>query len=150
MSNLAIVVGINMIAKSSIIELVNSGREVIVIWEDQEQLSKLEKSFNDKGVTFHFGDPADIKVLRRIRISEAECVLICTGHDTQSLIIALTARELNKDARIVVAVEQEDIRHTMEEIGVTFITSPKQMAGRLMASASFLSLSSFISTSFIT
>jgi Trk K+ transport system NAD-binding subunit len=44
---------------------------------------------------------------------------------------------VSPNARLVVALQREELRQTLEAGGVTYIASPNELSGRLVASAAF-------------
>jgi len=62
--------------------------------------------------------------------------VIATDDDTESLIISLNVKEMNPNARIV-SIKNDELKNTLYSAGVTYVSSPSEMAGRMVASAAF-------------
>ena len=75
--------------------------------------------------------------MTRLAVSRASTVTVCLEDDALSLIVSLGARELNPSATIVVALKREELRKSFRMAGVTYVASPQEMGGRLLASAAF-------------
>jgi Trk K+ transport system NAD-binding subunit len=88
------------------------------------------------GATVISGDARQGEVFRRANVDGARAIVIATGEDLLSLEIALTAREANPRARIVVRLFDEDfasrVRATFD---VDYVLSPAALAAPSFAAA---------------
>ena len=79
------------------------------------------------------GDAAREKVLQSVAIERAKHILICPGRDDTAVLIALTAQDLNPDAKLVVMChEMENVRLAQRSGAHTIVS---QAGGYLMAAA---------------
>lgn len=133
-----IVCGWSSISKVAIPELIAAGRKVAVICEDQNEISlikELGESSEDLFITV--GDATALPALERVNHLKAHTIIIATSEDTTNLISSLNVRANNPDVRIIVYVQRPELRQTFSASGVTYVASPFEIGGRLVASAAF-------------
>src|SRR5262249_30703952 len=73
----------------------------------------------------------------RLNVGEADAVIVAMSDDTKNLIATLNVKAVAPNARLVVALQREELRQTLMAGGVTYIASPNELSGRLVASAAF-------------
>ena len=96
---LIIVVGANDLALRVCEELcATSGHEVLVLWEPHAQA---EAAVHAMGARFAAHAPNHYESLERVGVREAACIIPVSEDDRLNLQIALKARDLNPDVRIV-------------------------------------------------
>ncbi len=133
-----IVCGWSNISKVAIPELIAAGRKVAVICEDQNEIAlikELDESSEDLFITV--GDTTALPALERVNHLKAHTIIIATSEDTTNLISSLNVRANNPDVRIIVYVQRPELRQTFSASGVTYVASPFEIGGRLVASAAF-------------
>ena len=72
-----------------------------------------------------------------LNATHAEAVIVAMSDDARNLIATLNLKAVNPAARLVVALQREELRQTLLAGGVTYIASPNELSGRLVASAAF-------------
>lgn len=138
MKNHVIVCGWSSISKVAIPELLAAGRKVAVICEDQNDISLIKELCDDDNRLFiTVGDPTGLPALQRANHREAHTLIIATPEDTTNLISSLNVRSNSPDLRIIVYVQRPELRTTFSASGVTYVASPFEIGGRLVASAAF-------------
>ena len=81
------------------------------------------------------GDATREKVLKSVALERAKHVLISPGRDDSAVLIALTVRDLNPSAHIVVECHETENTRLLERSGADTIVSPSSAGGNLMAAA---------------
>lgn len=81
------------------------------------------------------GSAAITEVLRAAGVEQARIVLAAPNRDDTSVLITLTARELNPTATIVAAVREEENVHLLHQSGANSVITTSGAAGRLMGIA---------------
>jgi voltage-gated potassium channel len=138
LKNHVIVCGWSSISKVAIPELLAAGRQVAVICEDQNEISLIkELCGDDRQLFITVGDPTGLPALKRVNHLEAHTLIIATPEDTTNLISSLNVRLHNPELRIIVYVQRPELRTTFSASGVTYVASPFEIGGRLVASAAF-------------
>jgi len=134
-----IVCGWSRISRVSVPELLAAGRAVSVICETEDQIKIVrqvgEETGGDLFVTF--GDMTNRSVLDRVNIGSADTIIIATDEDTLNLIASLNIHADHPNLRVIVYVQQPELRKTFDASGVTYVASPFELGGRLVASAAF-------------
>jgi voltage-gated potassium channel len=118
-------------------ELLVANREVAVISEVKDDIPII-KRLEERGKVFPiFGDPSKTEVLDQARVKKARVIILSMDDDSKNLITSLHIKELNPYARIIVKTSRPELKKTMRIAGVTYVVTPHEMAGRLIASAAF-------------
>ncbi|MBN1946778.1 MAG: NAD-binding protein [Bradymonadales bacterium] len=118
-------------------ELLAAERQVAVITEDQNHIPLIRQLGDPHSLFVTVGDPTNEDTLVRCNIKQVHTVIAASDEDTQNLIVALEAKQLNPKARIIVSTKRSELRATLTSSGVTYVASPYEMSGRLVASAAF-------------
>jgi voltage-gated potassium channel len=132
-----IICGWTTVSEVVMLELVTAGRDVVVITENQDDLSLIKRNGDEAKIFAIYGDPSKTDILKQANIKEARVVILSMDDDAKNLITALHIKELNPRARIIVKTSRAELKKTMTLAGVTYIVTPHEMAGRLIASAAF-------------
>ncbi len=132
-----VICGWTDISKVSLAELLAAGQNVVVITTEQDQIPKIRDMGSKKNLYIVYGDLTNAKVLERANVEGARTAIVATGDDTESLIAALTIKSLNPNTRLIVSISEEELKKTLYTAGVTYVSSPSEMTGRLVASAAF-------------
>ncbi len=132
-----IICGWTPVSEVVLLELLTAGRKVAVITEKQDDVQIISR-FGEKSKVFPiYGDPSKNEILQQANIKSASVIILCMEDDSKNLITALHIREINPHARIIVKTSRAELKKTMKIAGVTYVVTPHEMAGRLIASAAF-------------
>jgi Trk K+ transport system NAD-binding subunit len=108
-----------------------------VITEKQDDIQTI-KRLEERGKVFPiFGDSSKSDVLLQANIKKARVTILCMDEDSKNLISSLHIKEINPNTRIIVKTSRGELKKTMKIAGVTYVVTPHEMAGRLIASAAF-------------
>ncbi|MFE6764198.1 potassium channel family protein [Streptomyces sp. NPDC057689] len=126
-----VVVGFGTKGRSAIQTLCATGlsKEQIVIVDPQ---SKVIEIANAEGFTGVVGDATRSDVLLRAELQKARQVIIATQRDDTAVLVALTARQLNRGAKIVAAVREEENAPLLRQSGADAVITSASAAGRLL------------------
>ncbi|MEU5820833.1 MULTISPECIES: potassium channel family protein [Streptomyces] len=126
-----VVVGFGTKGRSAIQTLCATGlsKEQIVIVDPQ---SKVIEVANAEGFTGVVGDATRSDVLLRAELQKARQVIIATQRDDTAVLVALTARQLNRGAKIVAAVREEENAPLLRQSGADAVITSASAAGRLL------------------
>lgn len=129
-----IVCGFGATGRAAVEELLQQGDapdQIVVLDEAEEVLDEASQ----KGVVAVLGDATRESVLRSVAIDRAANVIICPGRDDTAVLIALTAQDLNPDAKLIATCREEENAKLLQRSGVGTIVSPAFAGGNLMAAA---------------
>ncbi|MGC5409858.1 potassium channel family protein, partial [Streptomyces sp. DT225] len=126
-----VVVGFGTKGRSAIQTLCATGlsKEQIVI---VDPASKVIEVANAEGFTGVVGDATRSDVLLRAELQKARQVIIATQRDDTAVLVALTARQLNRSAKIVAAVREEENAPLLRQSGADAVITSASAAGRLL------------------
>ncbi|MFE9011208.1 Ion channel protein [Streptomyces sp. SID5594] len=126
-----VVVGFGTKGRSAIQTLCATGlpKEQIVI---VDPASKVIEAANAEGFTGVLGDATRSDVLLRAELQKARQVIIATQRDDTAVLVALTARQLNRGAKIVAAVREEENAPLLRQSGADAVITSSGAAGRLL------------------
>jgi voltage-gated potassium channel len=133
-----IVCGFNSMARASLLELISADRKVALLCETHDELvAAREKLKPSPNLFITAGEPTQEVFGDRMNGAAAEAYIIAMSDDAKNLIAALNVKVVSPRARLVVALQREELRQTLKAGGVTYIASPNELSGRLVASAAF-------------
>ncbi|MPY30634.1 Ion channel protein [Streptomyces adustus] len=78
------------------------------------------------------GDATRSDVLRRAEVHRAGRIIIATQRDDTAVLVVLTARQLNRTAKIVAAVREEENAPLLKQSGADEVITSAGAAGRLL------------------
>ncbi|AWW38573.1 Ion channel protein [Streptomyces cadmiisoli] len=78
------------------------------------------------------GDATRSDVLKRAEVQRAGRIIIATQRDDTAVLVALTARQLNREATIVAAVREEENAPLLKQSGADEVITSAGAAGRLL------------------
>jgi voltage-gated potassium channel len=85
-----------------------------------------------KGFVAVHGDATSAATLEEANIRSASAVIVAADRDDTSVLITLTARQLNTDAYLVAAVREEENGSLLEQGGANLVITSSAAAGRLL------------------
>ena len=128
-----IVCGVGRVGSNVANELNKTARTFVVIEADRHALDNYLEMHDD--ALYLHGDAADDDVLRAAGVERAAGVFAVTGDDSHNLVVSLSVKQLNPNARVVARVH--DIRNAdkTRRAGADEIVSPDFTGGMRIASA---------------
>lgn len=126
-----VVVGFGTKGRSAIQTLRSTGlsKEQIVV---VDPASKVIDAANADGYTGVLGDATRSDVLLRAELQKARQIIIATQRDDTAVLVTLTARQLNRGAKIVAAVREEENAPLLRQSGADAVITSASAAGRLL------------------
>ncbi|AXK88123.1 NAD-binding protein [Nocardia farcinica] len=132
--NHTVVVGYGTKGRTAIDAMVGDGvqpADIVVV--DTDPIA-LEAAANAGLVTVH-GSATQSDVLRLASVQNAASVIVAANRDDTAVLVTLTARELNKTAKIVVAIREAENIHLLRQSGADSVVVSSETAGRLLGIA---------------
>ncbi|MCL2417719.1 MAG: potassium channel family protein [Conexibacteraceae bacterium] len=124
-----IVCGYGRVGQQVARDLLRHGAQVVVI--DQNPMHR-EPAKAD-GVTYIEGQSSDDDVLIRAGIERAHAVIACVDSDAENIFIALSARELSSEIRVIARASREDAERKLIRAGADEVISPYKISATEMA-----------------
>jgi voltage-gated potassium channel len=124
-----IVCGFGRVGRQVTRDLRAAGVEHVVIDPNPENRDIAQED----GVSYIESDAADDEVLRAAGIDRARAVIACVDSDAENIFIALTARELRSDIRIVARASVEESEKKLLRAGADRVISPYKTSGAVLA-----------------
>lgn len=126
-----VVVGFGTKGRSAIQTLCATGlkKEQIVIVDPS---AKVIEAANAEGFVGVMGDATRSDVLLRAELQKARQIVIATQRDDTAVLVTLTARQLNRGAKIVAAVREEENAPLLRQSGADAVITSASAAGRLL------------------
>jgi voltage-gated potassium channel len=125
-----IVCGCGDTGREVVLEFQRSKVKFVVIDVNPEE-SELAR---DESILFIKGDAADDEVLVEANIEHARGLIAVLPNDEANVFVVLTARQLNSRLMIVAQAGEERTIGKLMKAGANRVISPKQIAGRRLAS----------------
>ncbi|MFG2293287.1 potassium channel family protein [Streptomyces sp. NPDC048603] len=126
-----VVVGFGTKGRSALQTLLATGldkQRVVVV----DPSAKVVDAANAEGFTGVVGDATRSEVLLRAEVQKARQVVIATQRDDTAVLVTLTARQLNRGAKIVAAVREEENAPLLRQSGADAVITSASAAGRLL------------------
>jgi voltage-gated potassium channel len=131
MKNHYIICGAGKVGRNIGQRLTEKGNRVVFIEKDKDIINKL------RGQNLNVIDvgPIEEHVLKDAGIEKAAGVAIALGDDGRNLLLTITARELNPNAKIAVRASDPKMVPKLKKAGADFILLPEALGGVKLADA---------------
>jgi len=113
----------------SLENLLAANRNVVVI----EKLPEVTHRLQDAGLFYIEGDATEEEALLEAGIEKAAALVTALPKDTDNVFVVLTARELNKDIKIVSRCNQDTSESKLKIAGANVVIMPDKVGGARMA-----------------
>lgn len=123
-----VIVGFGRVGRASADAAARAGRTVVVV----DTTAELDKAATDAGALFLSGDARDATVLRTAGVARA-AALIATLDDPSNAVVALTARSIAPELRIVARVSDSNWSDRMMRAGASHVVPVYESVGAGMA-----------------
>ncbi|MGW2960497.1 potassium channel family protein [Streptomyces sp. NPDC001220] len=126
-----VVVGFGTKGRSAIQTVCATGlntEQVVVV----DPSAKAIEAATAEGYAGVIGDATRSEVLKRAEVHRARQIIIATQRDDTAVLVTLTARQLNKGAKIVAAVREEENAPLLKQSGADAVITSASAAGRLL------------------
>ncbi|WP_434600456.1 potassium channel family protein [Streptomyces sp. A5-4] len=126
-----VIVGFGTKGRSAMQTLAATGlkKEQIVVVDPS---AKVIEAANAEGFVGVLGDATRSDVLLRAELQKARQIVIATQRDDTAVLVTLTARQLNRGAKIVAAVREEENAPLLRLSGADAVITSASAAGRLL------------------
>ncbi|MGW4366230.1 potassium channel family protein [Nocardia takedensis] len=132
--NHTVVVGYGTKGRTAIHAMIADGvQQADIVVVDTDSVA-LDAAGNAGLVTVH-GSATQSDVLRLASVQNAASVVVAANRDDTAVLVTLTARELNKKAKIVVAIREAENTHLLRQSGADSVVVSSETAGRLLGIA---------------
>lgn len=128
MSGHVIICGYGRVGRQVAKILLEEDHELVIIDIEQEATDKVEGRF-----PIIQGDAADEDVLIAAGIERAYGLITALPDDAYNVMIALTARDLNKNVKIVARAQKEESNAKLFRAGANSVINPESIGGNRMA-----------------
>ncbi|MGW5633683.1 potassium channel family protein [Streptomyces sp. NPDC003832] len=126
-----VVVGFGTKGRSAIETVCATGlsKEQVVVVDPSAKAIEAATAEGFAGVV---GDATRSDVLNRAEVHRARKIIIATQRDDTAVLVTLTARQLNRGAKIVAAVREEENAPLLKQSGADAVITSASAAGRLL------------------
>ncbi|MEV0221981.1 potassium channel family protein [Streptomyces sp. NPDC050704] len=126
-----VVIGFGTKGRSAIQTVCAAGlkKEQVVVVDPSSKVIDTATADGYAGVV---GDATRSDVLLRAEVQRARKIIIATQRDDTAVLVTLTARQLNRGAKIVAAVREEENAPLLKQSGADAVITSASAAGRLL------------------
>ncbi|WP_333773940.1 potassium channel family protein [Streptomyces sp. IBSBF 3136] len=126
-----VVIGFGTKGRSAIQTVCTTGlkKEQVVVVDPS---SKAIDAATSEGFAGVIGDATRSEVLKRAEVHRARQIIIAPQRDDTAVLVTLTARQLNRGAKIVAAVREEENAPLLKQSGADAVITSSGAAGRLL------------------
>lgn len=125
-----IVCGFGRNGQQAVHKLTDYNRKHVVIELDEEIIAR----FTEEGVLFVHGNANEDEVLLKAGLARASTLISALPNDADNLFVVLSARQLNKDLKIISRAAEETSYKKMKLAGADNVIMPDKIGGDHMAS----------------
>jgi len=126
-----IICGLGQTGRSASLEFTNIGIDFVIV---EKNLKTIEEVFPDGDALAIEGDATEDRILESAGVKKAKGLLATLQTDADNLFVVLTARDLNKNLRIVTRASSAESVRKMEKAGADGVICPEILGGLRMAS----------------
>ena len=132
--NHVVVCGVGKVGYRVILELLKFGREIVAIEPDAE--GRFVEKVKTRGVPVIIADARRSTILIQAGVERADAIIPCTDDELANLDIALDAREINPDIKVVMRMFDADLARRVENgFGIHTAFSTSALAAPSFAAA---------------
>ncbi len=130
-SNHIIVCGYGRMGQMICRELDQSSIDIVIIEINERSV---RKAIDDGRLVVEGIASAD-DILIEAGIEKAQGIVCAVDSDAENMFVAISARDLNPDCRVISRAESLDAARKLERAGASLVVSPHQMAGKTIATS---------------
>ncbi len=139
-----IIAGNGRTGRKLIEEFTKKGYSFVVIEKSPESVEGMVSRYGDN-LLYVMGDATDDEVLKKSGIEEAGVLLTVLSTDADNLFVTLSAKDLNKDIRVITRAVEASSEGKLRRAGADKIISPLEIAAnRMFATATQSEIVSFL------
>ena len=132
LSRHVIVCGIGTTGRHIVRELHSAGTSFVVIDTDRERIEEMAEQLDGRLLHIH-GDATDDAVLERAGIARCAGIIAALSDDRSNLFVTISAKALNKSARIVAKAVEASTEAKLRRAGADSVVSPNYIGGMRLA-----------------
>ncbi|NGX85228.1 potassium channel protein [Aequorivita sp. KMM 9714] len=130
MQNHIIVCGYGRNGKQAAQKLLAYNKPFVIIEKDEEVIDR----FSNEKILFVLGDAIEDDVLLKAGIEKASTLICATPNDADNLFMVLSARQMNKNLKIISRASEETSYKKLKLAGADNVIMPDKIGGDHMAS----------------
>jgi voltage-gated potassium channel len=134
LSNHVIVCGAGTVGQQVILELVVTRTPFVIIENEEKRIDAVTVEFGLRNPPYIIGDATDYDILKMAGIERARGIIITLPSDKDSLITTVTARQMNRNVRIVSRCHEPDTVQRILKAGANSVVSPNVIGGMRLVS----------------
>lgn len=131
LSNHIIICGYGRYGRNITAQVEKQGIPFVLIDKSEDIIKNLKEA--DKKWLYILGDTTKDEVLLQARIDHAKAIIIATGDETENLFTVLSARQLNKEIKIISRVMQKQAERKFILAGADHAVIPENIGGYIMS-----------------
>jgi len=122
-----IICGYGKTGKSVLDDLLKKGLEVVLIENNTERSERLKEIYGQKFIHID-GDATTDEVLLKAGVERAKILISVLSTDAENLFVTLSAKDLNKNIKVITRVAETNSTEKFRKTGANFIVSPIEIA----------------------
>ena len=130
LENHVIICGFGRNGKRAAIELLENNERILIIEKESEIISQINELEN---LLYLLGDSTEEQILKIAQVESAKAIITTMPNDADNLFVVLTARDLNKNIKIISRASEENSDYKLRRAGADNIIMPDKLGGQQMA-----------------
>ncbi|MCU9533012.1 potassium channel family protein [Streptococcus sp. CSL10205-OR2] len=124
------VLGLGIFGQTIAAELSEFGQEVIAIDSKEQHIQEVADFVSKAAI----GDISDMEILKNTGIDQCDVVIIATGNNLESSVLAVMHCKKLGIPRIIAKARSSHYEEVLYEIGADLVISPERESGKVVAS----------------
>lgn len=136
-TNHVIIIGWDAFSADVATQLINADKKVAVVTNDKDDIDTINQYFSAKDIFVCFSETNKFAALKLLNIEKASAIFLNNGSDSDKLVSILNIKREYSDIKIVVILDNTELKETFISAGVTYVLSKNEIASKLLASYIF-------------
>jgi len=132
-----VIFGWDEFARTLIQELLNAGRYVCLITDEQQHVSVLREIYIKNTVSIVYADFNNFDLIKNYNIKKSHMVVVNLKEDTDKLVYIINLKNYFGDIHIVVPINNPELKDTFYNAGVIYPLSKEEITGKMLGSFLF-------------
>lgn len=129
LNNHVIVCGFGRVGRATVANLLPTGVPVVVIEEDDERVGWAIEA----GALVIHDDATHNHVLRQAGLERASAVIACVNADSDNLVIALSAKSIRPETRVICRATEQEFERKLRLAGADGVVTPQAVGAERLA-----------------
>ncbi|NVO01811.1 MAG: NAD-binding protein [Bacteroidetes bacterium] len=135
--NHVVIIGWDKFGQQVTDQIINANHKVAIITNNKDDIDLIYDLYNHHKVFALFSDYNNLDSMKKLNIEKSASVFVNFPDDTETLVYLINVKQKFADLRLVVSLNNSNLKETFASAGVTYAISKNEIASKLVASYIF-------------